>query len=129
MYFSGYCEVVQPSHHDAYHVLDEYRLDHLAAQYGYAKIDSSSSTAPMASYRKGAVRLNFWLSTGTVGSYLAHPRQGKTQLFRRNVDMNEAASIFQNPRVHTGRGYQRNYHRGQCWYGDDCYRLDCPYNH
>lgn len=61
----------------------------------------------MASYRRGACRLNFWLTTGTVGSYLDHPRQGKTQLFRRDIDLNyEAEAIFQNPRVpHTGRGY------------------------
>ena len=115
------------------HVLDEDDLDQLALSNGYQILDASSSTAPMASYRKGAVRLNFWLSTGTVGSYLEHPRQGKTQLFRRDVTMMEAEGIFVNPRMHTGRGYQyaRNGGggRGLCRYRDRCYRPDCWFDH
>ena len=53
-------------------------------------------------------RLNFWLSTGTVGSYLKHPKHPKkkrTQLFRRDVDLEGALEILFNPRVHTGTGY------------------------
>lgn len=49
--------------------------------------------------------LSFWLSTGTVGSYLEHPKQGKTQLFRRKVTFAEAEELFENPRKHTGMGY------------------------
>ena len=86
-------------------VLDHSMLDSIARSHGYEILDTSSSITPMASYRRHDVRLNFWLSTGTVGSYLEHPRQGKTQLFRRNVDMREAREIFENPRKHTGRGY------------------------
>jgi len=115
------------------HALDEHRLDILANQYGYSKLDTSSSTAPMASYRRGACRLNFWLTTGTVGSYLDHPRQGKTQLFRRDVNLNEADTIFQNPRIHTGRGYSNNDRtngsRGSCRFGENCYRVDCWFDH
>ena len=55
--------------------------------------------------RRDGIRLNFWLSTGTVGSYLDHPRQGKTQLFRRQISMSDASEIFNNPRQHTGKGY------------------------
>lgn len=87
------------------YALDNEMLDSIARSHGYEILDTSSSTTPMASYRRHDVRLNFWLSTGTVGSYLEHPRQGKTQLFRRNVDMSEAPEIFENPRKHTGRGY------------------------
>mmetsp|Transcript_21534 Transcript_21534/g.26429 ORF Transcript_21534/g.26429 Transcript_21534/m.26429 type:complete len:134 (+) Transcript_21534:98-499(+) len=119
------------SHTDA---LDRSRLDSFALSYGYEILDTSSSTAPMASYRRNAVRLNFWLSTGTVGSYLQHPRQGKTQLFRRDVDMNEARQIFETPRMHTGRGYHTtgggaSQSRGPCHYGDRCYRADCWFDH
>lgn len=49
--------------------------------------------------------LHVWCTTGTVGSYLDHPRQGKTQLYRRNVDMSGLRQILNNPRAHTGTGY------------------------
>ena len=49
--------------------------------------------------------LHVWCTTGTVGSYLDHPRQGKTQLYRRNVDWSDLRQILNNPRVHTGTGY------------------------
>ena len=54
------------------------------------------------------MQLNIWCTTGTVGSYLNHPRQGKTQLFRRNISgLNDLRDILLNPRVHTGEGYHR----------------------
>ena len=49
--------------------------------------------------------LHVWCTSGTVGSYLDHPRQGKTQLYRRNVDWSDLRQILNNPRVHTGTGY------------------------
>ena len=51
--------------------------------------------------------LHVWCTTGTVGSYLDHPHQGKTQLYRRNADMSGLRQILQNPRVHTGDGYHQ----------------------
>ena len=54
------------------------------------------------------MKLNIWCTTGTVGSYLKHPTQGNTQLFRRSIDtMSELDAILQNPRIHTEKGYQR----------------------
>lgn len=85
--------------------LDESELDYLAETRGWQKLDCASSEAPMASYRRADMRLNFWLSTGTVGSYLDHPRQGKTQLFRRETTMASAKRLLDNPREHTGVGY------------------------
>lgn len=113
-------------------VLNESDLDRLAATYGYHKVDTSSSTAPMASYRRGSCRLNFWLTTGTVGSYLVHPKKGKSQLFRNKVDHSQADAIFKDPRIHTGKGYSTtkiNKRRGPCRYGNDCYRKDCEFQH
>lgn len=53
-------------------------------------------------------RINVYYTTGTVGTCLNHPKQGRTQLFRRNVKtLEELRAIFQNPRIHTGKGYQR----------------------
>jgi len=96
----------------------------------------------MASFKRDGVRLNFWLSTGTVGSYLEHPRQGKTQLFRREVEMSQAFEIFQNPRIHTGVGYHRKENQNQntgaqqegkaakpCCYGSTCQRCGCYFDH
>jgi len=53
----------------------------------------------------GNIRINVYWTTGTVGTCLAHPTQGKTQLFRRNINIGELEDIFRNPRVHTGIGY------------------------
>ena len=55
------------------------------------------------------MKLNIWCTTGCVGSYLKHPRQGNTQLFRRPEVSTwaELEEILANPRVHTTRGYQR----------------------
>ena len=48
-----------------------------------------------------------WLTTGTVSTSLDHPTSGKTQLFRPNgPDYELLERIFENPRVHTDKGYQ-----------------------
>ena len=49
--------------------------------------------------------LHIWCTTGTVASFLDHPNQGRTQLYRRDVDWSMLVQIMQNPRVHTGQGY------------------------
>ena len=52
------------------------------------------------------MQLNIWCSTGTVGSYLNHPRRGKTQLFRRAIcDHRDLRELFENPRAHGHGGY------------------------
>jgi hypothetical protein len=77
-------------------------LDQIARHGEWEKLKCTTQP-PMASYRKDGVRLNFYLSTGTVGSCLEHPTNGKTLLFRKKVrDVN---TIFENPRQHTGKGY------------------------
>jgi len=53
-------------------------------------------------------RINVYYTTGTVGTCLLHPKSGKTQLFRPGEVTNTLAklkAIFQNPRLHTGKGY------------------------
>jgi hypothetical protein len=50
-----------------------------------------------------------WFRTRTVGTYIGHPRQGKTQLFRKNIQSyHELTAIFENPRVHTTRATKGN---------------------
>jgi hypothetical protein len=51
--------------------------------------------------------IHVWPTTGTVGSYLEHPSQGRTQLFRRKLTFRDLEAIFANPRTHTGSGYHR----------------------
>jgi len=86
--------------------LDGIFLDLMAQSNGYEKLDTSSSTKSMASDRRNDIRLNFWPTTVTIGCYLDHPIQGKSQLFRREVDTVEVEAVFHNPRVHIGKGYQ-----------------------
>lgn len=50
-------------------------------------------------------RINIYLTTGTVGTIIEHPKKGSKQLFRKKVDMNLLRHIFRNPRTHTGKGY------------------------
>ena len=97
--------------------LNESELDYMGETRGWDKIYDVPSQPPMASYRKDGIRLNFWLSTGTVGSYLDHPRQGKTQLFRRQLSLSDASEIFNNPRQHTGKGYHTKKHHDSATQG------------
>lgn len=50
-------------------------------------------------------RVNVWWTTWTVSTALWHPKKGKTQLYRREVDLPLLRRIFENPRVHTEVGY------------------------
>lgn len=55
------------------------------------------------------VRLNVYYTTMTVGTAMDHPKKGKTQLFRRNVNEKTLKALFQNPRTHTGNGYYKKF--------------------
>jgi hypothetical protein len=46
------------------------------------------------------------LLPGTVKTSMDHPSQGKTQMFRRNLSDTQFESVCNNPRAHTGQGYQ-----------------------
>jgi 5'-3' exonuclease len=84
-------------------------LSSIAEARGWTKVDTRNSTTPMESYKnvKGE-RVNYWHTTGTMGTCLEHPKQGKTQLFRKDVNtQQQAKEIFDNPRKHTGKGYHR----------------------
>jgi hypothetical protein len=52
-------------------------------------------------------RINVYYTTRTIGTALDHPRQGRTQMFRRCCSASDLLEILQNPRAHTGRGYQQ----------------------
>lgn len=78
----------------------------VAKQEGWTEIDYQDANY-MISFRKDTTRINVYYSTMTVGTCLNHPKQGKTQLFRRGVDRELLTKLMKNPRQHTGVGYKR----------------------
>lgn len=84
-------------------------VDFIAKVYGWVAIPTRDM---FASYRRKGTRINIWqdkFGTFTVGTALEHPIQGKTQLFRKRVSLKLLERIFEYPRVHTNKGYQRRY--------------------
>lgn len=85
------------------------KVEHLAYENGWIFI-CYQDDKDMISFRNlingDSARINIYLTKMTVSTSLTHPRQGKTQLYRRNVDMTLLSRIFKNPRIHTDRGYQ-----------------------
>jgi len=86
------------------HKLKLNKIYEIATIEGWLLVDWQEGPG-MVSYRKEDMRVNVYISTMTVGSCLAHPRKGKTQLFRKAVNMGLLKQIFQNPRIHTNKGY------------------------
>src|SRR5688500_9037024 len=78
-----------------------------AGNSGFKQIDYQEKSK-MLSFSNGSVRINVYLTTGTVATCLEHPKHGKTQLFRRGVDYEKLKKIFKNPRTHTGAGYYKS---------------------
>lgn len=89
------------------------QVRNIAKKHAYKEI-SLNEVSRVISFRKESVRINVYYTTGTVGTCMNHPIKGKTQLFRRNVTLNELDKLFANPRSHTGKGYYRK-HVGQAW--------------
>lgn len=81
--------------------LNESELDYMAEMRGWVKATAGRhSDAPMASYRRDDIHLEFSLPEGTVASYLEHP--SKTQLLDIwELDMSQASAIFVNPQSDT----------------------------
>lgn len=78
----------------------------VASKHGYTEIDLQENNK-MISFRRDDIRINVYYSTMTVGTCLTHPKQGKTQLFRRNVTPDLLNMLFEKPRTHTGIGYKQ----------------------
>jgi len=55
----------------------------------------------------GHEQMDVYWTTCTIKTSINHPRQGKTQMFRRDVDLELYKKICKNPRAHTSKGYQR----------------------
>ena len=66
----------------------------------------------MISYRKedqdnGKMRIKIYMTKGTVSTAIKHTKPGKTQLFRKNVTLDQLTQILINPRKPTCKGYYR----------------------
>jgi len=50
-------------------------------------------------------KVEIWPSTGTVATMIDHPKKGRTKLYRKGLSQKQIVKIFQDPRLHTGKGY------------------------
>ena len=90
--------------------LDDLRS--LAEEYDLEEVDFNPNSYMIAFVKEYdeslTCKFDLYYTTGTVKTSLLHPGQGRrTQMFRRNVNMNLLATLFENPRTHTGKGYQK----------------------
>ena len=85
--------------------LDEVRR--LAQETGLREVEYNDTSRVIAFLSDDGTRFNVYYTTGTVGTYVFHPRQGTTQLFRRNVSLALLKEIFRSARIQTDFGYHR----------------------
>lgn len=69
--------------------------------------DFTGSSGVTEFFEKDDVKLDWYFTTATMKTSLDHPKQGKTQMFRKNVDPSLYRKILEDPRTHTKKGYQR----------------------
>jgi len=87
--------------------LNKLRIIHrLATKQDWEFLDWQESIG-MVSYTRAGVRINIYHTTMTVATAMNHPKKGKTQMFRKNVSVTLLRKIFNNPRIHTNKGYQK----------------------
>ena len=79
-------------------------IESIAVKNDFNRIDYQEKIG-LISYSDGDTRVNIYLSKMTVSTCLNHPKKGKTQLFRKNVNIQMLSEIFEYPRKHTGKGY------------------------
>eukprot|EP00798_Chlamydomonas_sp_ICE-L_P026157 gene26157-11883_t len=70
-------------------------------------VSFSASPSQGAKSPKWSGRMNVYYTTRSVGTCIHHPKKGKAQLYRLNVDEKELFKLMTNPRKHTGRGYYK----------------------
>ncbi len=80
----------------------------LGERYGWTNPTLIESNK-LVSLFKQEMRINVFYTTLTVATCLNHPYKGKTQLFRKEVGVEELKKIFENPRSHTQKGFYKKY--------------------
>jgi len=82
----------------------ESEIKSLAARLGWSCVCHQKNIY-MLSFKKEDSRINIYYTKMTVATCINHPKIGRTQLFRKRVSMKQLEKIFNNPRVHTLKGY------------------------
>lgn len=91
--------------------LDEVRR--IAAAVGLREINHNTIEHIVSFATQDRAKIIVYYGTGTVATCMHHPRQNKTQLFRRNQTLDGLRDIFLNPGVYTEIGYmEQGKHRG-----------------
>lgn len=57
-------------------------------------------------FRRDKEQINVWYTKMTIATVVDHPKQGRQQLYRKNITNNELRKLFSNPRTHTNKGYR-----------------------
>jgi len=82
----------------------------IAETYGWDSFEHQVNIG-MVSFKKDikafSCRINVYLTTMSVTTYIDHPKKGKGQLYRKDVGRKLLFKIFKNPRQHTGKGYYK----------------------
>ena len=72
---------------------------------GYVFVEYQENNGTII-FERGDCKLIIYLTKMTVATVINHPKQGRGQLFRKNVSFDELKKICMNPRLHTGKGYK-----------------------
>lgn len=82
------------------------QIAQLAMLFGY-RIDTVNAATSYVSFVKDDIKLLVYFKKKgyTVASCILHPESGKTQLIRKNIDYSTVRQIFENPRIHTKKGF------------------------
>lgn len=85
------------------------QIEALARKHGWSFLDYQPNIE-MLSFHKtindSFARVNIYITKMTVATAIDHPKQGKTQMFRKRVGIELLEKLFANPRYHSGKGYR-----------------------
>lgn len=87
------------------HGYNEGHNNHNPAANGWTHTGSNDKSR-VDFYEKDNTRMDYYPTTGTVKTSMNHPAQGPTQMFRRGLDADSFGNVCDEPRHHTGQGYQ-----------------------
>jgi len=84
-------------------------IKQLAKKHGWKYLEYQANISMISfikiSSQSDQMRINIYLTTMTVATALNHPKQGRTQLYRKRCTLEDIEKIFKNPRQHTNKGY------------------------
>ena len=86
---------------------DPCRTAKIIAEYFGWKFVHVYTNPAVVIFRNRETRFNFYYDIKKVKTDMNHPKRGKTELFRTNVDLITLINLFLNPRAHTGKGFYK----------------------